>query len=640
MAKQSTHRPAWYMTAEHCPVTGLPVSCAEVPVSPRAGSRYRVEMAKLGERIFLVKATGYVRSADMTVSLSLIDRFLSENFDSEKNVILIEDYSDVKGAETDARKQYVDYFKDHRQMMAGVLYNMPPLFKISYHLATRLQFFDAPLYAVSDYSQAISVAMQIIDQAPLGSPPPSGKGAFSVTIPNRFSIYATLPDFSKAFAAGIKNRFKAVSLRLLSRFNQALTRQYAERLLDYIQSIDWQHEGVLPAAGSKSKSGDQSINRVFEAIGYVKFEIDRLINEKMAAEQELKASEQSYRQVVEHAKAAIMEINIKTGKMESFNDVLSDITGYTREEIMSMTAFDLMTEESQKNYIARYNRLLAGESISPDVIYQVITKSGDMRWVLLNTSRTYLAGEPHRTNVVLSDITEMKRIEAKLLDYQAKLKSLSIQLSKTQEKERRMLASRLHDSVSQELFAAQLQLNAFEKKLAGVEPPQTVKPVKDQIQKVIRETKRLTFDLSPPVLYDFGLQEALESLGESVAVKYDIPVKTWYSGNLDKVDDEIKIVLYRILNELIHNSVKHARPGEIRISLHNSGHLISVDVEDDGIGFDADNLQTETAAYEGFGIFDIREKIQHLGGNLAIDSKPGAGTAIMIEVPMGDKLSN
>ncbi len=640
MAKQSTHRPAWYMTAEHCPVTGLPVSCAEVPVSRRAGSRYRVEMAKLGERIFLVKATGYVRSADMTVSLSLTDRFLSENFNSEKNVILIEDYSDMKGAETDARKQYVDYFKDHPQMMAGVLYNMPPLFKISYHLAKRLQFFDAPLYAVSDYSQAIRVAMQMMAQASSDSAWPAGKNDFSVTIPNRFSVYATLSDFSKAFITGIKKQFEAYSLRLLGRFNRQLTRQYADRLLDYIQSIDWQHDGALPAAGSKSKSGDQSINQVFEAIGYVKFEIDRLIKEKTAADRELKASEQRYRQLVEHARAGIMEINLKTGKMESFNEVLTGITGYTREEIISMTIFDMMSEDSRKDYTERYNRMLSGESISPDAIYQVVTKNGDLRWVLINTSRTFLDGEPDTANIVLSDITELKRIENQFMDYQAKLKSLSIQLSKTQEKERRMLASRLHDSVSQELFAAQLQLNTFEKKLAGGEPLQTVKPVKDQIQKVIRETKRLTFDLSPPVLYDFGLQEALESLGESVAAKYDIPVKTWYSGNLDKIDDEIKIVLYRILNELIHNSVKHARTEEIRISLHNSGHLISVDVEDDGIGFDADNLQTETAAYEGFGIFDIREKIQHLGGNLAIDSKPGAGTSIMIEVPVGDNLSN
>ncbi len=637
MAKPSTHHAAWYMTAEHCPITGLPVSCPEVPVNRRAGSSYRVEMAKLGERIFLVKASGYVRAVDMTDSLSLIDRFLSENFNSEKNVVLIEDYSDVKGAETDARKQYVDYFRDHRQMMAGVLYNMPPLFKISYHLAVRLQFFDAPLYAVSDYSQAISVAMQIIDQAPLGSPPPSGKSAFSASIPNRFSIYATLPDFSKALAAGIKDKFKAVSLRLLSRFNQALTRQYAERLLDYIQSIDWQHDGVLPAAGSKSKSGDQSLNQVFEAIGYVKFEIDRLINEKMAAEQELKASEQRYRQVVEHAKAAIMELDIKTGRMESFNDVLSDITGYTREEIMSMTVFDMMTEESRKNYMVRYNRLLAGESISPDVTYQLITKSGDMRWVLINTNRTFLDGHPYRANVVLSDVTEMKRIEAKLLEYQVKLKGLSIQISKTQESERRMLASRLHDSVSQELFAAQLQLNALENKIGEAEQLQRVREIKGQIQKVIRDTKSLTFDLSPPVLYDFGLEEALTSLAGSVGTKYGIPVKTWFSGDLDKIDDEIKIILYRVLNELIQNTVKHARAKEIRISLNNAGHLITMDVEDDGIGFDAENLHTEAASYEGFGLFDIREKMQHLGGSFTIDSRPGAGTAIMVEVPMGDK---
>jgi len=252
------------MTADHCPVTGLPVSCAAVPVRPRAGSSYRVEVAKLGERIFLVKATGYVRSADMTVSLSLIDRFLSENFNSEKNVILIEDYLDVKGAETEARKQYVDYFKDHPQILAGVLYHMPPLFKISYQLAKRLQFFDAPLYAVSDYSQAIRVAMQIIAQTPSDMALPAGKNEFSVTIPNRFSVYSTLSDFSKALRSRLKNKLEAVSLKLLSRLNRQLTRQYADRLLAHIQAIDWQQAG--DASKAPPKSGAESIDQVFEAI--------------------------------------------------------------------------------------------------------------------------------------------------------------------------------------------------------------------------------------------------------------------------------------------------------------------------------------------------------------------------------------
>lgn len=607
-------------------------------MSRHAGSSYQVEMAKLGDRIFLVKATGYVRAVDMTDSLALTESYFDRHFESANNLVLIEDYSDIRGADTEARKQYFYYYKDHRKVKAGILYNMPTLFNISYHLAKRLHFFDEPVYTVSDYSQAIRVAMQILAQPPADMELPAGRDAFTVSIPNRFSIHSTLSDFSKAVAAGIKNKFEGFSLKLYSGFNRQFARQYSDRLLDYIQSIDWQKDGT--GLAEPPKSGGESINQVFEAISYIKFEIDRLLNEKSAADQELKKSARRYRQVVEHAKAGIMELNLKTGKMESFNDVLSDITGYTREEIMSMTVFDLLSEESRKNYMKRYHRLLSGGSISPDVIYQVVTKSGGVRWVLLNTSRTFLDGQPDKANIVLSDITELKRIENQFLDYQAKLKSLSIQLSKTQENERRMLASRLHDSVSQELFAAQLQLNALENKIGAGEQRQRIKEIKEQIQKVIRETKSLTFDLSPPVLYDFGLQEALTSLVASVETKYGIRVKTWFSGNLDKIDEEIKTILYRILNELIRNTIKHARAGEIRISVNNSGHLISMDVEDDGIGFDAENLHKDALTYGGFGIFDIREKVEHLGGKFAIDTKRGNGTAIMIEVPGADTLRN
>ncbi len=633
MIKQSNFKSAWFMKTGYCSVSGLPVAHPEVFASQGPDSNYMVEMARLGDRILLAKASGYVRSVDMSEAINITDDYYRRHFQSSQNLVLIEDYSDVEGAEADARKQYFEYYKDHDLFIAGIFYNLPALFKISYNLGKRLQFFKDPAYAVDNYSQAIDVALQIIKQIGPHEEKRPDINSLRIKTPNRFFLYSGVKDFSNSVASGFRKQFVRYFLSLGSRFNRRFTRYIAELLLDYIQSIDWRKDGLQ--ASVPEKYGDGSLNKVFEAISYIKYEIDRLIGEQMAADHDLKESEARYRQLVEHAKVGIMQFNRDTGRLESFNDVLFDITGYTREESTAMTVFDLMTEESQKIYKERYDRLLAGETLSPDVVYQLVTKNGDIRWVLINTSRPFLSGKPDLVNVVLSDITELKRIENQLLEYQSKLKSLSVQLSKTQENERRLLASRLHDSVSQELFAAHLLLNTFEKKLKDATHRKEIKRIKDQIQKVIKDTKTLTFDLSPPVLYDFGLQEALESLAASVENKYGISIRTWFSGNLDEVGDEIRIIIYRIISELMQNTVKHADAREIRISLNNSDHLLTVDFEDDGIGFDAGQMHADTSSYEGFGIFDIREKINHLGGNIEIDSTPGSGTAIMMEVPVG-----
>jgi|SRR6056297_1747585 len=632
MSPHTIFKSTWFMKTGYCRVSGLPVTHPEAFISQDPDSSYRVATAKLGDRILLVKATGYVRSGDMSEAINFIDAYCRRHFESFKNLVLIEDYTDVEGAEAGARKQYFRYYKDHGLFIAGIIFNLPRLFKISYNLAKRLQFFREPVYAVDNYSQAIDTALQIIRQTDPHEEQHPDINSLSVAIPNRFFLYSGVQDFLGAAASGLRKRFMRYFLSLGSRFNKRFARYTAELLLDYIESIDWQKEGgesSLPV-----KYGDESINRVFEAISYIKHEIDRLIDEQMAADHELKKSEARYRQLVEHAKAGILWFNRDTGHLESFNDVLFDITGYTRSEITSMSVLDLLNPESQEVYKQRYERLLAGETLSPDVVYQLVTKSGDIRWVLINTSRPFLDGKPDTVHVVLSDITELKRIENQLREYQSKLKSLSIQLSKTQEDERRMLASRLHDGVSQELFAAHLQLNTFEKKLGDATYSLEIRHIRDQIQKVIKETKTLTFDLSPPVLYDFGLQEALESLAATTEEKYGILIRRWYSGDLDKVGDEIKIIIYRIISELLQNTVKHSGARQIRISLNHSEPLMTVDFEDDGIGFDSEGIHADASGYEGFGIFDIREKITHLGGNIVIDSSPERGTAIMMEVPV------
>ena len=180
----------------------------------------------------------------------------------------------------------------------------------------------------------------------------------------------------------------------------------------------------------------------------------------------------------------------------------------------------------------------------------------------------------------------------------------------------------------------QLQLNAFEKSIDNPALLPVLEPIKEQLLKIIKETKNLTFDLSPPVLYDFGFQEALQTLAKSVESKHNINIRAFFEGEMDIFDDEIKVILYRNLKELIHNSIKHADAKNITMHLKSSPSGLNVELRDDGVGFDADNYINEASSSDGFGLFDIKEKLNHLGGHLIIDSAPGKGTSIFMQVPV------
>jgi len=102
---------------------------------------------------------------------------------------------------------------------------------------------------------------------------------------------------------------------------------------------------------------------------------------------------------------------------------------------------------------------------------------------------------------------------------------------------------------------------------------------------------------------------------------------------MDAISDEIKIIVYRCLKELIHNTVKHACAKNIHVRLENDAGGLRVAYQDDGVGFDPDGGGIGPSV-EGFGLFDIREKIGHLGGDLVIDSRPGQGIDIRMNVPL------
>jgi PAS domain S-box-containing protein len=618
------------MTATQCPISGLPVAHPETFVAAVPGSDFQANIARLGHTIVLVKCYGYASSEVESQLLSFIDYYSSKYLKKRSGAVFIEDYADITGTDSHARKQYISYFLNKANLAAGIIYNINPILRISFNLFKKLHPLADRAYATDTYAQAMVLALKLTGQQPCPTlaPPHIDQPDRQISRDHNDVLLKTVkrPLFSRMHAK-VNTRGDLIDQTA----KQLMARQYSEELIAYIASIDWRAPGISPP---ESIMGDAvSAGKMFDAISFIKSEIDTLLQERDAAEAVLRESETRNRLLVKHAKAGFLEYDADADRIIRVNDELLNMTGYCEQELLTMRPGDLMTGESRTIFTTYRQDLRMGKPVSENNICECVKKTGQRWWCLLNFGIPGSRDAAQKISIVVTDITSFKNTEKTLLEYQEKLKRLSIRLSMSEEKQRRTMASHLHETIGQELFVLLMQLSAFEKSLDRPEFLPAFHQMRDQLHKIIKETKTLTFDLSPPVLYDFGFQEALETLAKTIESRNDISVHTVFEEETGAISDEIKVIIYRSIKELIHNTIKHAHARKIDIMCKDSASGLEVEFRDDGVGFNPDDCTDGRSSTDGFGLFDIREKLLHLGGNLDIDSRPGAGTTIIMHVP-------
>lgn len=153
--------------------------------------------------------------------------------------------------------------------------------------------------------------------------------------------------------------------------------------------------------------------------------IVRDVTESRKSEEALRESEEKYRQLVNHAPAGIYEVDFVQRKFLTVNDVMCEYTGYSKDEILSMTPLDLLTEEGKRLFIERMTRVLAGEKVPETVEFQIKGKGGREFWVILNAKLVYENGFPKGATVVVHDITERKKSEDQLTATITKLRKIT-----------------------------------------------------------------------------------------------------------------------------------------------------------------------------------------------------------------------
>ncbi len=197
--------------------------------------------------------------------------------------------------------------------------------------------------------------------------------------------------------------------------------------------------------------------------------------------------------------------------------------------------------------------------------------------------------------------------------------------------ERQRLARELHDSVTQSLYSITLFAGAAAEQLADGTPARAshhLQLLQTTAQDALREMRLLIFELRPPVLEKEGLAGALRARLETVEARVGLHADLLVDGNR-RLPLGVEEELYRIAQEALNNVLKHAGARQVTVSLNMEGPTVRVEIRDDGAGFDP------AAVYEkgGMGLPGMRERAQRLGAKLSIDSMPGSGTRLSVEMP-------
>jgi signal transduction histidine kinase len=231
-------------------------------------------------------------------------------------------------------------------------------------------------------------------------------------------------------------------------------------------------------------------------------------------------------------------------------------------------------------------------------------------------------------------LARRKAAEEELIANQERLKTLAAELAHAEERERYRIAIELHDAVGQRLAQSRMMLDALTKIPISPECIGRIDKIRGILDTVIDQIRSLIFRISPPVLYIVGFEAAVESLCEKFQEDFGIRVTFTNDGKSRTIAEDLRGGLYRMVQELLFNAVKHARAKTVAVSVKSVESCVDICVEDDGCGFDTSRLFQYRDKKICLGLFSIKERTEYLGGSMKIDSKPGHGTCVNLIVPI------
>lgn len=352
------------------------------------------------------------------------------------------------------------------------------------------------------------------------------------------------------------------------------------------------------------------------------------------AQKALEDSEQKYRELVENSNSIIIRITADHEIVFS-NEYAQKFFGYTAKELLGKNIRDTIIPEIDSEG-RNLHEMLTQITAHPER-YEVnenenICKDGRRVWV--HWTNRFIRDEQGDLDEIFcvgTDITEQKKAQQIAAAYQAELKVLFSKLTLVEERARHQLSVALHDTVGQTITLSKIKLGALGRMLTEEKPKAALAEIRKMFEEAVRQTRALSFELSPPILYELGCAAAVEWLGEDFGKRYGFRVNSTGTDQKYALSETVGVLFFQSARELFTNIVKHAQATEVNLSLAMIDGQMTMEVRDNGKGFNPDTVGGKNS----MGLFSIRERMRHIGGTFEIQSGRKGGTIAKLSAPMG-----
>ena len=366
------------------------------------------------------------------------------------------------------------------------------------------------------------------------------------------------------------------------------------------------------------------------------------ITERKDAERALRESEERFFTALKHSPVVFAHVDRELRYEWVFNPhpdfAPTDAVGKRDDELDEGPGIDAL--------IRLKRRALDGGRQEREQI--AFARSDSTRWYDVTATPVFdVDGRAERLVTASIDITEQKRAEEALRELSETLaervkartrqvREMASALTLAEQAERRRVSEVLHDGLQQQLYGVQLPLKMLEEDLQQVRMPDLLENVaraRRFVTEAIETARHLMVDLSPPVLGGGGLDEALRWLAFQMEERFGLHVELEIGDGLAVPSDDMRVLLFQIVRELLFNVVKHAETDRADVYLRQENDRLMIEVNDGGAGFDVAAGKRSPHSRAGFGLYHARERLGLFGGLMEVASESNKGTRITITVP-------
>jgi PAS domain S-box-containing protein len=358
------------------------------------------------------------------------------------------------------------------------------------------------------------------------------------------------------------------------------------------------------------------------------------LEQRRQAEAECNQSEKRFRELSDLLPSIVFEVDRK-GQLLYVNRAGFERFGYSEADFnRGPVANVLIAEKDLKRLQKNMARLHHKQRLGPG---EYMAKAADGReFPVMIHSNAILDHKGRSVGIrgVMIDISDYKQAQQALAQTMRRLQSLASELSLAEERIRRQTAVEIHDQIAQNLALAKLQLG----KIRRLDLPPDLATALEEIQALCDESmegiRLLIAELSSPVLYELGLIPALKTLASQMGKRHGLNIGFHTEQEHIALNEDVKILVYQCVRELLINVTKHARTDSAEIWMRVRDSFLETVVADRGVGAELSRVGPQMEAEGGFGLFSIRERLESIGGRFRLESSPGNGTKVTLIAPL------